>query len=112
MDANGNLIYKGQLTGWTLVVLDPNSFSAEDFEVEKLQIFPNPTSTYFQLDLGKELSMDAKGSLVDLTGRTVAQWNREALAAPTIDVSHLPKGVYFFVFEDGKINTTQKLIIQ
>ncbi|MCH8555804.1 MAG: PKD domain-containing protein, partial [Schleiferiaceae bacterium] len=50
MDANGNLIYRGQQSGFTLVVLDPNTFSADLIAPVKLSLYPNPATHSFQFD--------------------------------------------------------------
>lgn len=91
MDSNGNLIYKGQSTGFNLVVLDPNSIGVEEVNLENLTLFPNPATQSFRLTGltgGKEYSY----TLMDLSGRQVQTGSIRA--EEPIRVEHLDNGIY------------------
>lgn len=87
----------------------------EDID-EKFQVclFPNPATELVAIDF-----QDAKGSvawtLVDMNGRIVEKGDTYLQGkhnAMTIDVSHLPEGIYYFQVQSSNGVFTRKLVIQ
>jgi hypothetical protein len=111
MDANGNLIYRGQQSGFTLVVLDPNTFSADFIAPVKLSLYPNPATHSFQFDPEFSLDRSATAQLLDLTGRVVRKFQSDELMRQVIDVADIPRGIYFFLIENNGKVIQQKLVL-
>jgi len=83
--------------------------------LEEFKVMPNPSRGIFsvrlKLTLGKKVSLELK----DILG------NRVYYSAPgivsgsftkTLDISHLPKGIYFLITRIGPDFVTEKIIIQ
>jgi hypothetical protein len=77
--------------------------SAEYMEMEKIQIYPNPTSDYITIKTDHKID---SYTIYDVTGKKIIQ-----TAENTIDLSTFNNGVYILTFElDGKIQT-KKIIL-
>ncbi|TVQ89669.1 MAG: T9SS C-terminal target domain-containing protein [Bacteroidetes bacterium] len=82
--------------------------SVPEFAAGKLSIYPNPADSYFVLNMKGEGSADIM--INDLTGRTVLQ---KTIENPTesIDVGHLPNGIYVVTLQAGNKAFVGKLNI-
>jgi photosystem II stability/assembly factor-like uncharacterized protein len=77
--------------------------SAEYMEMEKIQIYPNPTSDYITIKTDHKID---SYTIYDVTGKKIIQ-----TAENTIDLSTFTNGVYILTFElDGKTQT-KKIIL-
>jgi uncharacterized small protein (DUF1192 family) len=80
--------------------------SMRSIEASSLEIYPNPTTG--EIFIQSERPVE-KVEILDIAGRTVETW-RTASLLQTINISHLPKGVYLVkIFIDGQ-STTKKII--
>ncbi|MEL7002469.1 MAG: T9SS type A sorting domain-containing protein, partial [Bacteroidota bacterium] len=69
----------------------------EDFDID-LKLFPNPTSTSFQITSPESISY----KVIDFNGSTIIEGNS---LNPNIDLSNRPNGVYFISIEyQGKVS--------
>ncbi|GAB5558313.1 MAG: hypothetical protein SchgKO_25260 [Schleiferiaceae bacterium] len=111
MDINGNLIYKGA-TGFTLKVMDPNSISLEENELNNVVMMPNPANDWVTLSA---LTLEGSGTLnytlLDLSGRILAEGNLQRQSDTRINISDFPNGLYMLSVGDGQQNKTMKLQI-
>jgi Secretion system C-terminal sorting domain len=75
-----------------------------------LSIYPNPSNGVFTVQLPKG-STTGSFRLIDITGKEVFQ---QAISSSStqIDVSKLPKGIYFYRYRDKKQGYAGKLVIQ
>ena len=106
MDSLGNLIYKGQLTGFELVVLNPATIGVGENVLEQVRPFPNPASDFVQIS-GLTSSVDYR--LIDGFGRTVSEGrlNQE----DKIAVDQLASGIYVLQLNDGKVQASHRLLL-
>ena len=97
MDQNGNLIYKGQSTGFKLVVIDPATIGQEEKLDNQVAIYPNPAEEILYIN-----GMDQRGELIiqDLQGRIIRKEKLEA-QQNELRIDELVKGVYIFQILSG-----------
>jgi hypothetical protein len=102
-------------TGWqfaacgngTLVI--NTVLSNEQFEQEKVMIYPNPVTDFFIIQSSKQLNEESEYKICDLTGRTIK--NGKSKLNEKINVEQLTSGNYVLLINDNngkKVN--QKLI--
>lgn len=73
-----------------------------------LKLYPNPATTTLQIELSNNDKIQ-NISLLNSIGQKVLQ---TTYTGNTIDVSHLPKGVYWVRIQTEKGSTTKKLVLQ
>lgn len=112
MDSLGNLIYRGTNTGFILRVLDPNTIGTEDLQINNWSVYPNPATTYLQLDFSGNLAVDAQVVLMNFNGQIVATFDRTALENKMLELPNLPNGLYLLQIQNNGKTLTQKLQIQ
>ncbi|MBS1937917.1 MAG: T9SS type A sorting domain-containing protein, partial [Bacteroidetes bacterium] len=76
-----------------------------------LRVFPNPSNGSFQVELPNGMAGRTDLQVMDVTGRVVYL---QAIAArtATMDLGHLPNGLYTLVARNGSLQTTSKISIQ
>lgn len=92
VDQNGNIIYKGAIIGWNLVVLNPASIGIDEDALASAKIYPNPARDVLNVDLPEGLG-STEVHVFNTSGTLV---NKATLIAGknTIDVANLPSGMY------------------
>jgi len=106
MDSLGNLIYKGQLTGFELVVLNPATIGVGENVLEQVRPFPNPASEFVQIS-GLNEAVDYR--LIDGFGRTVAEGRVDTNGR--IDVQSFAAGIYVLQLNDGSVQAAHRLLL-
>ena len=77
-----------------------------------MSVYPNPADAYINIELAFPIISNAQGSIVDLSGRTVQQFNiTEDSQTVSLDVSELGPGVYLLSVNSINQNMIQKVII-
>jgi len=89
----------------------PLSVSNRD-KVELVNVFPNPTSDFIQVDLRETDARIDQISIFDVTGKMVLQENNTAGQFIQIEVSNLPQGQYTALLQSGMITYVSKFIKQ
>ncbi|MBK7175444.1 MAG: T9SS type A sorting domain-containing protein [Bacteroidales bacterium] len=87
---------------WAEGIPEPNN-------AEGIKIYPNPVSNYFFLEL-KEILKSCSIEIADAQGRVVLKINR--YNKESVDVSHLPAGIYSVKVMDGKSFSVKKFLIR
>lgn len=106
MDANGNLIYKGQSTGFNLVVFDPSSVGQEENKLSSLNVYPNPASTQIRMEGFNGM---AEYVLLDTYGRSLQKG--KVSNGEMINLPELSTGIYLLdVVSEGKRGQVRLLI--
>jgi hypothetical protein len=82
----------------------------------RMQVYPNPASDVFTLDMVADQSGDATVTMLDATGRVVLGAQRLGLAKGeqrymTINASALNNGTYFLLVEQNGTTTTQRVMV-
>ncbi len=76
-----------------------------------ISVYPNPTVDNVRVALAQTAGRTASIAVFDLLGRVVAEPTEVRDDAVTIDLSHVPAGIYFVRATDGDAVTTQKLTV-
>lgn len=79
-----------------------------------LNIFPNPATSYFNIELDTKTSENLKVQLIDQSGRIVIENEKQLLKGYnqyTFNTTDLPRGVYVLKFASDHINQYQKLVL-
>ncbi|HRO09844.1 MAG TPA: T9SS type A sorting domain-containing protein, partial [Saprospiraceae bacterium] len=66
----------------------------------EVTLFPNPVSDYLLVTLSEYVPAAGSIHIVDMQGRTVAT-QRIYYGQNTIDMQHLPQGIYAWILSDG-----------
>lgn len=83
----------------------------EDFP--GLQLFPNPAQSAFYLRLPAALSQEGRVTIFDARGSLLQQHVLPAGSLEqSLDVAHLPRGLYFVQIRSGAAVLTHRLILQ
>lgn len=78
-----------------------------------INLFPNPSSDIYNLDLSSLHTQTASIILTDHTGKMIYAANRVSTSKlQQINLENYPKGVYFLKIQSDKISTVIKLILQ
>jgi len=101
IDADGNNLHLGS---HTLVVCKEGVTATQDPEEEKINIYPNPATDQFWIDITGAYSIEIINSL----GRIVK--TTEVTGTSAVDVSELPGGMYFIRIP--ALGRTLKLMIE
>jgi len=78
-----------------------------------LSLFPNPASDWLQVQLPVVRSGTVQISIIDNSGKQVSQHSlqaKEGLNATSIQVSTLPKGIYYVIVNDDEGHRTASFI--
>lgn len=109
MDANGNLIYKGQTTGFTMVVLDPNTISVKETSGTSAVLYPNPANNALAVK-GWSDNLEIGIEILNYSGQTVIKSSLNTGSPFGLDA--LSEGLYFvrLTHPAGKTETHKLLI--
>jgi len=83
--------------------------------MDKLKVYPNPTSSSISIDYALQNKASVQLNIVDVMGRVVYTENlgtRESGAySQMVDCSHLPNGFYFVNMKIGQYTKTAKFVV-
>ena len=113
VEAADNIFYNVNSTNFTIVI-DPTA-SVKDFAFSGFNLYPNPSTGKFTLNL--ELINTGKVSvrLFDVTGRLINEknfFNKNTFFSEKINFNNTAKGLYLVKITNGNRQTTRKLIIE
>lgn len=82
-------------------------------QAAKVNIFPNPSTGFFNLNVGSGWDVDnVSVSVMNTVGRRVMEWNQDVVATRQVVTTDLAAGIYLVRVEGGKRSTTQRLIVK
>ncbi|NPD84525.1 T9SS type A sorting domain-containing protein [Lentimicrobium sp. L6] len=80
----------------------------ENIDFEQISIYPNPSQNHVQVNGASDVE---NYSIKDISGKTLLQGsNNDQQGKIQIDISSLPNGLYFIIFENNEVISSQKLI--
>jgi hypothetical protein len=85
-----------------------NSTSINDYDLDFVSLYPNPTNQYFSIDLG-ENHQSLKVTITDISGRLVQSENYANLHLLNFRLDE-PAGVYLLMIESGEKKVVIRLI--
>ena len=89
------------------------ALGTDHYEMKNISIYPNPATEYLVVDLEKENTKSQNISLkiMNLYGQTM--YTKEDCKKVTrIDISDLPKGVYFVQVKSGALLSNRKIVVE
>lgn len=88
--------------------------SLEKTGFENFSVYPNPATSQLNIKYSGMNGKDISFELVNMVGNKVYSRKLETIDADLkLDISNLPRGVYFYIVKsEGKVNTTKKLVIK
>jgi len=106
--------------GWAIdnlqIQTDNEVTSLNDAEIlSDIALYPNPSNGKYSVELNNVLKGNVKISVVDLQGKEVYQENLNNFNGYqkfSVDISQLPKGIYFMKLSNGENAATKRLILQ
>ena len=107
-NAGGSSAYSNMVGSTTLsgAVTNNGLNKIDALKSSKNFLYPNPTSGNLNLNLSNESIV----KIIDFLGKTVYE-NNKVNAKETIQLQHLPEGVYIFTYTENANSYSQKLII-
>jgi len=81
---------------------------------ESLELYPNPASSFINVNLEMDEMLDIKLEMTDISGRifnSIDLGNRNNINNYKIDVTGMPKGLYFLRVNAGASSIVEKVII-
>jgi len=105
-DANGNPVFKGG-SGFTINVVDPATFSAEEFTAADFSLYPNPAKDYATLswEAGTKVK---KIEVLTLNGQLVRSIQADA---QEIRINKLAPGAYIIRVQTPQNSVPLKLLV-
>ncbi len=103
--SNGNYEFTKELV---------SAVSVEEEMLDVLSIYPNPATNNVTLTFNAQTSESVLVTVLDLSGKVVLNsnlGNPSGLSQATLDITHLPSGVYVVSVKAGNKVTNQKLVV-
>jgi aerobic-type carbon monoxide dehydrogenase small subunit (CoxS/CutS family) len=85
-----------------------NSSGIAEESINSLSIYPNPTSSFIQIDFGMYIQ-EAELSIFNVVGSQVYRQKVNKSVKETIDLSHLPSGSYLLKIRSEQFEKTVKI---
>ncbi len=111
VDQNGNIIYKGALVGWTLVVLNPATIGVDEDLFAQASFYPNPATNNVIIDIPTGID-DAQIEIYSTNGQLVKQHVLNTGVKNDLNVSDLSAGMYILNLELNDKTKQYKFIKQ
>lgn len=94
-----------------IYVINPSGIKLMD-ELQNIEVFPNPSSEYLNIEFNTARE-NLKITIIDQHGKIV-QKNayKGGVKTKTINVSHLPSGVYYLSISSGKEQAIRKVVVE
>ena len=86
-----------------------SSLNIDEFSIDSLNVFPNPTQTELSISTRHSLGNVAI-TLVDINGRVVLEIRKELLNTVTVNTSQLQSGLYILNIKGDNFNYNEKII--
>jgi len=81
-------------------------------ELQAMNLFPNPTTSHFNVQFQEPLKGDYRWNLIDLQGRSIRQGNlTTGMQQLQVTDLELPSGTYIFTAQNGSVYTQRKVVI-
>lgn len=83
--------------------------------VEDYRLYPNPASTYVQIELSLSRSQDVEVSLYDIQGRMISSYSKkmsEGIQTETVPLEQIENGLYFIALKGEDFRLTDRFIKQ
>jgi hypothetical protein len=106
--------FDGEIEDYTVIVEDATA-SIEDFAFSGFNLYPNPSTGMFTLNLELINTEKVSVQLFDVRGRLINEknfFNKNTAFSEEINFNNTAKGLYLVKITNGNKQTTRKLIIE
>ena len=102
-----------QVKDYAVMIVDPVGIEEKSFN-NGIKLFPNPSNGTISIEMAEDLKGNYQLEVQDLVGKTVAekQLKLQSSNVLQIDLSYLPKGVYFLKLSNEKSAAVKKIVIE
>lgn len=111
VDQNGNIIYKGQVVGWSFQVLNPATVGIDEDLLEEIKIYPNPANDFINISIPNELQ-SASIELLSINGQLLRSQKLTQSTNNEIAIADLPPGLYLAKVNFNQTSKVFKIIKQ
>jgi uncharacterized delta-60 repeat protein len=84
-----------------------NPLGIEDFDSDKINVFPNPSNGLFTLNLSNSFISEIAYQITDVTGKIIQTGDLKDIQS-VIDISEAKSGMYFFITGNSKLRLIKK----
>jgi len=87
----------------------------ENNEISQLNLYPNPTSGNFTIDITSKIQNEAQLQVVDIFGKSIYQEKltiNQGKYLKTIDLANFGKGIYFVIIRTEKDIVSKRIVLQ
>jgi len=111
-DCRGNVVYAKAdvLISRRVIIIDPD-FPFDPIDLKQVTIYPNPSNGQFTIDVTGFENKNIAVSIFSQMGRNVFE-NSSLKNQEKVDLSNLPKGIYFVTLTSGADAVQRKLVIE
>jgi hypothetical protein len=104
----------GSFIHYQFVIPDLSYINETEAIKQYFEIFPNPNTGVFKLKLHSKLDDDASVYITDISGRIVFEQKINSSSAEIFEmnIEGIFAGVYFLNLKSGRINKTEKFIVE
>jgi len=99
-------VFRNSCSSVIVKTINLNQLNVSENKLQKLKIYPNPTSDFIFYELEKDIE---KVEIYDFAGRRLTTFSKVNKAGK-IDFSNYPKGTYIIRFYAGKSFCTTKIV--
>ena len=93
-----------------IIEKDGANIHEDSDKTNNIELYPNPGNNFIQINGVDDLQTQIK--ITDVVGKIYQESLYSDLACGKINISDLPKGMYFLIFENGGKTITEKFIKQ
>ncbi len=97
-----------------IVIMDSEFIGEDEFEINDVSLFPNPTTGLLNVNVNAPKSGMASAKIVDTKGAVVLQKTLDfetGFQSFSLDISGKPKGMYLLQIQQGNALYTQKVML-
>ena len=104
----------GDTTTITQTVTVADNSSINEAEVNHVQVYPNPSDGYFNVNLAQETNEMVLITIMDISGRIVYQkeYSGEGIFTTAIDIRGVASGTYILRLQSGNVSGVQRIIVK
>ncbi len=93
------------------VTQSASSVGVSEQSLSRLQVYPNPSTGLFRLDVGNLSDCEIRVTILDISGKNISSANYSGSGAYSFDLTNSPVGIYFIRCEaDGK-TAVRRLVV-
>jgi len=104
----------GQLNAWSIEICTEQALSVSEFEIDDLQVYPNPNNGSFNVGFSPKSGEDISIEVYDIRGRAIYSKTYGSVSRfdEVIQLNNADSGVYLLSIADGSQKVTKKIVVK